>query len=408
MYDNSTVMDKMLSNSRTGPLQDIRILDLTSVLMGPYASQLMAEMGADVIKVEAPEGDIVRQIGNARHPGMSGLFLTANRGKRSIVLDLKQPEDKASLLEIAATCDVFLYNVRPQAMARLGLSYEEVEAVNPTIIYAGLFGYGEDGPYAGQPAYDDLIQGASGAASLFSLVDGDSAPRYIPLAIADRMVGISAVNCVLAALLHRARTGQGQRVDVPMFETMVSMVLGDHLAGLTFDPPLDQGGYARLLAPDRKPLRTSDGYLCALIYNDKQWRRFFEALGRDDADSDPRFRSHANRTVHIREIYSELADLFLTRSTAEWTRLLEEADIPVMPLHDLTSILDDPHLRETGFFESVDHPSEGRIRAMRIPSRWSASQPAAPRPAPRLGENGEEILAEARMLAAQSTLSLTS
>lgn len=380
-------------------MDGVRILDLTSVLMGPYASQLMAEMGADVIKVEAPEGDIVRQIGNARNPGMSGLFLTANRGKRSIVLDLKQANDRATLLEIARTCDVFLYNVRPQAMARLGLSHEEVAAVNPAIIYAGLFGYSEDGPYAGLPAYDDLIQGASGAASLFSLAgEGDAPPRYIPLAIADRMVGISAVNCVLAALIHRGRTGEGQRVDVPMFETMVSMVLGDHMAGLTFEPPLDSGGYARLLAPDRRPLQTSDGHLCALIYNDKQWRRFFEALGRDDADTDPRYRSHATRTVHIRDIYAELARLFITKSTAEWTALLSEADIPVMPLHDLASILDDRHLRETGFFEMMEHPSEGLIRGMRIPSRWSVSQPGMSRPAPRLGEHGDEILSEARKI----------
>ena len=326
---------------------------------------------------------------------MSGLFLTANRGKRSIVLDLKSAEDKARLLAIARTCDVFLYNVRPLAMARLGLSYAEVSAVNPAIIYAGLFGYSEDGPYAGQPAYDDLIQGASGAASLFSLTgDGSAAPRYIPLAIADRMVGISAVNCVLAALLHRGRTGVGQRVDIPMFETMVSVVLGDHLAGLTFDPPLDEGGYARLLAADRRPLRTSDGYLCALIYNDKQWKRFFTALGRDDADRDPRYRTHATRTVHIREIYSELADLFLSRTTAEWTALLAAADIPVMPLHDLKSLLDDPHLRQTNFFEMIDHPSEGRIRAMRIPSRWSVTQPSPARPAPKLGEHGAEIMRE--------------
>lgn len=386
----------------SGPLDGVRILDLTSVLMGPYASQLLAEMGADVIKVESPDGDIVRQIGKARNPGMSGLFLTANRGKRSIVLDLKLPADKEELFRIARTCDVFLYNVRPQAMARLGLSYADVARINPSIIYAGVFGYGEEGPYAGKPAYDDLIQGACGAASLFALTGGDEAPRYVPLAIADRMVGIHAVNCILAALRHRDRTGQGQQVDVPMFETMVTMVLGDHFAGLAFDPPLDDGGYARLLAEDRRPQRTSDGYICALIYNDKHWKKFFEILGRDDATTDPRYRDHGTRTVHIREIYRELGEIFLTKTTAEWMKLLEDADIPVMPLHDLHSILEDPHLKASGFFEMVDHPTEGRIRSMRIPSRWSLTQPDPGRPAPGLDEHGEEIRAEVRAIEARA------
>ncbi|BBD98407.1 CoA transferase [Sphingobium amiense] len=387
----------------TGPLQGIRILDLSTVLMGPYASLLLAQMGADVIKVEAPEGDIVRLIGKARNPGMSGIYLTANRGKRSIVLDLKQPQDREELLLIAQTCDVMLYNLRPQAMARLGLAYEDVAAVKPDIIYVGTFGYGEDGPYAGKPAYDDLIQGASGAASLSALVRPGAAPAYLPIAIADRMVGIHAVNAILAALVHRERTGEGQRVDVPMFETMVSVVLGDHMAGLTFDPPLDDGGYARLLAPDRKPMQTSDGHVCVLIYNDKQWKRFFEMLGRDDAQTDPRLQNQSTRTTHIAAIYADLAQIFLTKTTAEWMALLEKADIPVMPLHDLQSLLDDPHLAATGFFEQLDHPSEGRIRGMRIPSRWSATQPGAPGPAPRLNEHGDEIRREARqMLAARS------
>ena len=384
----------------SGPLAGLRILDLTSVLMGPYASQLLAEMGADVIKVEAPGGDIVRQVGKARHPGMSGLFLTANRGKRSAVLDLKSVAGKADLLTVAATCDVLLYNVRPQAMVRLGLSYDVLAAANPALIYAGVFGYGEDGPYAGKPAYDDLIQGASGVASLFQLPGGDGEPRYIPMAIADRIVGGHAVGCILAALRHRDRTGRGQRLDVPMFETMVSIVLGDHLAGLTFVPPLDAGGYARLLARDRRPQRTSDGHICALIYNDKHWHKFFAALGRTDATTDPRYRDHGARTTHIAAIYAELAEIFLTRTSREWIDLLTAADIPVMSLHDLDSLLDDPHLNATGFLEMLDHPTEGKIRGMRLPSRWSDSQPSSPRPAPSLGEHTAEVLAEARALIA--------
>lgn len=385
----------------SGPLAGLRILDLSTVLMGPFASQLLAQMGADVIKVESPEGDIVRLIGQSRNPGMSGMYLTANRGKRSIVLDLKAPEDRHELLLIARTCDVMLYNLRPQAMSRLGLSYEDVAAENPSIIYVGTFGYGEGGPYSGKPAYDDLIQGVSGAASLAARMRPDAEPAYLPIAIADRMVGIYAVNAILAALYHRERTGEGQRVDVPMFETMTSIVLGDHLAGLTFDPPLDDGGYARLLAPDRKPMKTQDGYVCALIYNDKQWKRFFEALGRDDYKTDPRLKNQSTRTLHIAAIYADIAKIFLTKTTAEWMDLLNAADIPVMPLHDLHSILTDEHLIATGFFEDIDHPTEGRIRGMRIPTRWSASQPEPTPPAPRQGENGEEIRKEAREILAR-------
>ncbi|NGM89050.1 CoA transferase [Parapusillimonas sp. SGNA-6] len=380
-----------------GPLNGLRVLDLTTVLMGPYASQLLGDMGADVIKVEPPGGDIVRQIGAARNPGMGGLFINTNRSKRSIVLDLKSDADRENLLLIASTCDVLLYNVRPQAMSRLKLAYEDIVAVRPDIIYVGVYGYGEQGAYAGKPAYDDLIQGASGLASLFCQGAGDS-PRYVPLAIADRVVGIHAVNSVLAAAYHRSMTGQGQRIDVPMFETMVSMVFGDHLAGLTFEPGLDDGGYARLLAEHRRPYQTKDGYICALIYNDKHWKSFFAALGKS-IESDPRLRNHSERTKHIREIYAELAELFLERTTEEWHELLTEADIPVMPLHTITSIFDDPHLKSVDFFQEVQHPTEGTVRSMRIPSTWSVTQPSITRFAPRLDENREEILSEARQLA---------
>ena len=298
-----------------GPLNGLRVLDMTTVLMGPYATLQLGDMGADIIKVEPLEGDIVRQIGPGRHPGMGPMFLNVNRNKRSIALDLKQPVGREVLLRLAADADVFIYNVRPQAMARLGLAYEDVAGSNPAIIYAGVFGYGQDGPYAARPAYDDLIQGACAVPTLLAKA-GDGSPRYVPLTIADRIVGLFAVNAILAALRHRDVTGRGQRIDVPMFETMANFVLIDHLGGLTFDPPLDHGGYARLLAPERRPYRTKDGYLCALIYNDKQWRSFFHAIGRPDMQDD-RFRDHASRTRHIRQIYAEVAEIFVTRTTAE-------------------------------------------------------------------------------------------
>jgi crotonobetainyl-CoA:carnitine CoA-transferase CaiB-like acyl-CoA transferase len=377
-----------------GPLAGFTILDLTSVLMGPYGTQVLADMGADVIKVESPEGDIVRQIGPGRTPGMGGMFLNANRGKRSIVLDLKKREARDTLLRLAKSANALVYNVRPQAMARLGLDYETLAAINPSLVYVGAFGYGQSGPYAAKPAYDDLIQGAATIPTLLAAA-GDGTPRYVPVTIADRIVGLMMVNAIMGGLMHQSRTGQGQRIDVPMFESMTEFVLIDHLGGLTYDPPLDHGGYARLLSRHRRPYRTSDGYICALIYNDKQWRSFAESIGRLGLLDDPRFASHTARHQHIDAIYEEVGRIFLGRTTAEWRALLERADIPVMPMHTLESILDDPHLDAVGFFKTIEHPVEGRIRQMQVPSSWSASQPEPGGPAPTLGEHGRAILGDA-------------
>ncbi|MBV9985301.1 CoA transferase [Bradyrhizobium sp.] len=376
-----------------GPLRGITILDLTTVLIGPYATQILADMGADVIKVESPEGDIVRQLGPGRTKGMGGMFLNVNRGKRSIVIDLKQVEGRDALLRLAAKANAIIYNVRPQAMARLGLGYEALAAANHAILYVGLFGYGQTGPYAAKPAYDDLIQGASGIPTLIAMA-GDGTPRYVPITVADRVVGLKAVNAILGGLMHQHRTGAGQRIDVPMFEEMAEFVLIDHLGGLTYDPPLDHGGYARLLSQHRRPYKTSDGHICALIYNDKQWKSFFGAIGQPEMLEQPRFATHAARHAHINEIYQEVGRIFLTRATAEWTELLERADIPVMPMHTLESILEDPHLDAVGFFKTTEHPVEGRIRQMRVPSTWSATQPEPAGPAPTFGEHGRDILRE--------------
>ena len=376
-----------------GPLSGTTILDLTSVLMGPYATQILADMGANVIKVESPEGDIVRQIGPGRTLGMGGMFLNVNRGKRSIVIDLKHPEGRNALLRLAREANAVVYNVRPQAMARLRLGYEELAAINPAIVYVGVFGYGQSGPYASKPAYDDLIQGASAVPTLTAAA-GDGTPRYVPITISDRIVGLMAVNAILGGLMQQQRTGQGQRIDVPMFESMTDFVLIDHLGGLTYDPPLDHGGYARLLSKYRRPYKTSDGYISVLIYNDKQWRSFFESIGQPEFLAQPRFASHATRHQHIDEIYEEVGRIFLSRTTAEWRDLLERADIPVMPMHTLETILDDPHLNAVGFFKAVEHPVEGRIRQMQVPSTWSVTQPRAGGPAPTLGEHGLDILRE--------------
>ncbi len=279
-------------------------------------------------------------------------------------------------------------------MARLGLDYETLAAINPALVYVGAFGYGQSGPYAAKPAYDDLIQGAATIPTLLAAA-GDGTPRYVPVTIADRIVGLMLVNAIMGGLMHQSRTGEGQRIDVPMFESMTEFVLVDHLGGLTYDPPLDHGGYARLLSRYRRPYKTSDGYLCVLIYNDKHWRSFFEAIGQPHFLDQPRFANHASRTKHIDEIYEEIGHIFLTRTTAEWRDLLERADIPVMPMHTLETILDDPHLNAVDFFRTVDHPVEGRIRQMRVPSTWSVTQPEAAGPAPTLGQHGRDILREA-------------
>ena len=377
-----------------GPLQGIKVVDMTTVLMGPFATQTLGDYGADVIKIESLDGDVTRQIGPTRHPGMGPVFLNANRSKRSICLDLKKDAGRAVALRLIAAADVLVYNVRPQAMQRLRLGYEDAAAVNPRLIYAGVFGFGQDGPYAAKAAYDDLIQGGSALAHLMAR-GGDGTPRYVPNALVDRIVGLNAVGAILASLVHRDRTGVGQRVDIPMFETMAGFVMGDHLGGLTYEPPLDQGGYARHLSPDRRPYKTSDGYLCVIVYNDKQWDKFLTATGRNDLRSDPRFATFAGRANNIDHVYAELARIIAQRPTAEWIKLLDEADVPALPMHDLVSILSDPHLAATDFFPTVEHPSEGKIRSMRTAATWSETPAEPTRLAPRLGEQSEDVLREA-------------
>lgn len=381
-------------------LKGLRVLDLTSILMGPYATQILGDYGADIIKIEGPDGDATRKIGPGRNEGMGPVFLNANRNKRSLAIDLKAPEGRAALLRLASGVDVVICNIRPKAMARLGLTYETLREINPGIIYVGVVGFGSEGPYSGKPAYDDLIQGASTMAALMEM-SGSDGPRYIPSAAADRIVGLFAVSAVLAALHHRTVTGMGRALEVPMFETMVSFVMSDHMGGRTFDPPLDEGGYQRQLSMHRRPQKTKDGYICALIYSDKQWEAFARLTGTpEEFTRDHRYASISSRATNIDYIYSKLNAEFLKRTTAEWHRLLEEADIPVLPMHDLSSIFSDPHLQATGFFRDVDHPSEGRIRSIRFPVEGGAP-PAADRPVPLQGEHSLEILREAGFTGAE-------
>jgi crotonobetainyl-CoA:carnitine CoA-transferase CaiB-like acyl-CoA transferase len=363
-------------------------------VMGPYATQILADFGADVIKVEPPDGDVMRYAWPFRNPGMGHIFLNANRNKRSVVLDLKQEPARQACLALARAADVLVYNIRPQAMARLKLAYEDVTKANPRIIYVGCFGYSQRGPYAAKAAYDDLIQGAAGIPWLLHR-QGAETPRYAPIIVADRSVGQQVASAVSAALYRREKSGKGQRVDVPMFEHLLQIVLGEHLGGHTFEPQHGESGYARMLAPDRRPYRTSDGYVCALIYNDKQWRAFFDVIGQPERFNDPKFSSQEVRSRHYAQAYAFVAEELKKRSTAQWLEALERADIPVQRMNGIEDIVADPHLAATGYFRSVEHPTEGRIRSMAVPSEWSESPPEYRRHAPRLGEHTREVLREA-------------
>jgi crotonobetainyl-CoA:carnitine CoA-transferase CaiB-like acyl-CoA transferase len=380
----------------SGALDGLRVLDLTSVLMGPFATQLLADMGADVIKIEPPTGDTVRGIGPMRNPSMGSNFLHVNRNKRSLVLNLKNPKGLETFLKLVETADVVVYNIRPQAMARLGIDYERLKAINPRIIYAGLYGYSEKGPYAGKPAYDDLIQGVAAIPSLMSKASGGE-PRYVPLAMADRTVGLMACNVILAAVVSRYQTGVGQSVEVPMFETLTQYVLGEHMSGASYDPPLGPTGYARLLVKERRPYRTLDGYLCVLIYTDRHWEKFLELMGRAELfKEDPRFANIGARSIHINDLYAMVAQAMSTDTSKNWIERLDQADIPCMLMHDIDSLLKDPHLLAVGMLQHVEHPSEGRMLEIGVPFSFSGSSGlSVQKPAPQLGEHSVQVLTEA-------------
>ena len=378
-----------------GPLAGIRIIDLTSVIMGPYATQILGDFGADIIKVEPPSGDTTRGVTPMRHPRMGWVFLHMNRNKRSIVLDLKKPEGLEALLRLVETADAVVSNVRPKALGRLGVTYEKLSSINPRIIYLSLIGFNEDGPYAGQPVYEDLIQGLTAVPNLL-VAAGSPHPHYVPLSFNDRGVGLNAAIALLSAIVCRTRTGRGQQIEVPMFETMVQAALGDQMGGLTFEPPIGPAGYTRTLPPERRPYATRDGYVCVIIYTDKHWQSYLSLIGKAEMfTTDPRLKTMGTRNDNAHELYPLLSEAMLTRTTGEWIELLQRADIPATPLHTLDSLVADPHLAATGFFRTVEHPSEGKIREMAIPSRWSDAQPSVRRQAPLLGQHSVEILREA-------------
>jgi crotonobetainyl-CoA:carnitine CoA-transferase CaiB-like acyl-CoA transferase len=385
--------DGAVRTTRPGPLAGIKVLDLTTVVLGPLATQILGDLGAEVIKVESPEGDIMRYAGPARHREMGHVFLNLNRNKRSLVLDLKRPEAAPILLRLAVRSDVLMHNMRPQAMARLGFAWERLQEVNPRLVYCSAQGYGQNGPLADRPAFDDIIQGGCGLVSLEMATGGDA--RFVPTLIGDKTVGLTMVYAVMAALLQRAHTGRGQAVEVPMLETMTAFVMAEHMGGLTFDPPIGPPGYARMLALDRRPHRTADGHICILPYTDRHWRDFFRLAGRPELAEDPRLADAETRSRHVAELYALVAQCVCDRSSAYWLDRLKAADIPCGPVNPLAELPADEQLAAVDFFPLTEHPTEGQIRMVRPPVRFGDADCALRHPAPRLGEHSRAVLREA-------------
>ena len=374
----------------SGPLAGIKVLDITSVLYGPYASQTLGDWGAEVIKIEPPTGDTWRYSGQFRNRGMSGQFMAVNRNKRSLALDLKQPDGKAVLQRLIATADVLLTNIRPAALARLGFGYEACQQINPRLVYAAATGFGQDGPWAARPAFDEVIQASSGFASAMG---SDDEPAFVPSLVADKICGLTIVGAVSAALVHRERTGKGQMVEVPMLETITAFNSIEMLGGHAFDPPIGPAGYKRM--KERRPVRTRDGWLTMLPYSGENWCTFFETVGHPECIEQFAVRDAVSRAKNIDRIYDKMAEIAITRTTAEWEELLLRIDVPHAAFAKITEIAEQPHLKAVGMIATLDHPSEGKIRQARPSARFSDTPAEIRRMPPRLGEHSRAILREA-------------
>ncbi len=394
---------KQLAGEATGPLKGVRILDLTSVVFGAYATQMLGDQGAEVIKLEDPGsgrgngGDIMRWPGHTPKDwprDLGPIFLTINRNKRSVMFNLADPKSRRSLEQLIKSCDVFATSIRYEGLKRLGLAYEDVKALRPDVVYVHAAGYGSEGPYAGEPAYDDLIQSACGLADILPRTDGNPTPRILPTLVADKVSGLFMAQAITAGLFSRSQTGQGQFIEVPMLECMTSFTLVEHLYDHTFDPPTGQWGYQRVVNPHRKPFPTKDGYIGLLPYTDKQWDIFFDVAGWGESfGKDPRFQS-TERGKHIHELYALVETVTVTKTTDEWLDLLKPLSIPVTRTNRLDDLPDDPHLKAVGFFEKYDHPQAGTYVSMKPPVKFTGTPSSIRRHPPRLGEHTEEVLAE--------------
>lgn len=397
----STTAANETKSTASGPLAGVRVLDLTAVVLGPYATQMLGDFGADIIKVEGPHGDMMRANGISVHPGMSSIFLGVNRNKRSLCLDLGKPEGVNVLKKLVAQADMLVHNMRVEAIERLGFGYEAVKAIKSDIVYCVATGFDQDGPDASKPAFDDIVQAGCGLAFIASL--GRPEPTYVPTLVADKTTGLVLLNAVLAALFHRERTSQGQYVEVPMLETMAAFVLAEHLGGLTFEPPIGSPGYARLLEGGRKPSPTRDGHIAILPYTADHWKAFFEAAGRNDLAESLAVADRQKRNARIRELYANMADITRSRTTAEWMEICTRVDIPATPIYRLEDLPEHPQLKATGLFQLMPHPSEGEVRYLRPTIKFAETPANVTRHAPLLGEHTEEILREADFSPAEIT-----
>jgi len=373
-------------------LEGIRIVDLTTVVFGPYATETLADLGADVIKIEGETGDVFRHAGKPRQvAGMGTCTLNLNKGKRSLMLDLKTEEGKAALAAQLAEADVFIHNVRGKAIERLGFGYEAVKAIRPDIIYVHCVGFGSGGPYADLPAYDDVIQAATGTTNLLSRVDGNPTPRFLPSLIADKVSGLHGAYAVMAAIIHKLRFGEGQFVEVPMFEAFAHFMMQEHLFGLTLVPPQEPAGYPRQIDPFRQPFPTADGHIVIVPYTPTSIDVMIELMDAPELASDPRFADYGARVKNMSAFYQEMALRTPRRTTAEWMALMIEHDIPAMPVRDLQDILGEPHLQAVDFFQQRTHPTEGEYLKMRAPVTFSVGSFEV-RPAPSIGQDNDELL----------------
>lgn len=382
----------MTHTAGCGPLAGIRILDMTTVMLGPYATQMLGDYGADVVKIESPGGDSTRATGPALEPGMAAAYIGANRSKRSIVLDLKKAQAREALMVLIDSADVLIYSMRPQKMAALGLAPEVLRARNPQLVVVAVHGFAQGGPYAGRPAYDDIIQGLSGLASLNELQGGE--PSYVPTVIADKACALYATQAVLIALVARATRGEGSYVEVPMLEAMVNFTLVEHFYGQHFRPPLSEAGYSRLLTKWRRPYRTTDGYVCIVPYSDQHWHRFFTEAGQPEFMQDERFRTMSARTRHIDTLYAELARCVALQPTSYWLAACERLDIPAAPYNRLNDLERDPQLAQTGYFTSMHDPAMGTIVTPAAPLKFDGTTASHTLP-PRLGQHTRDVLQEA-------------
>jgi len=374
----------------TGPLKGIRVLDLTGVLLGPFATQTLGDWGADIIKIEPPQGDLLRNSGVSRNRGMASVFMGANRNKRSVCLDIKTPEGAEILRRLIPTADVLATNIRPAGMARAGFGWEDCAALNPRLVYAVATGFGQDGPYRARPAFDEIIQAASGLADIVGEEAGR--PMFVPSLVADKITGMALLSAILGALVHRERTGEGQMVEVPMLETLTAFVSVEHLGGLGFEPPEGEPGYKRLR--HRKPVPTADGWMTLLPYTAAHWRAFFTAAGRPELIEALSVEDPVKRNANIDAVYGAMAEIARTRTTAEWLALCEELDIPATAFSRLENLPEHPHLKAVGMFRTMEHPTEGSIRYARPPTRFARTPADIHRPVPRLGEHSAEVLSE--------------